>query len=232
MTIAADIQKLNPGKLVEMFVVDLNPIGVVETYYFANEANELGTNLVWQGQVYTKFPLEANGFEWNGQGKQPRPTVRVANVTGIMDALARANDDLVGAKFIRRRTFAKYLDAVNFAGGVNATADPNVHFDDEIWFVDRKSSVNRVFVEWELASAADLSGIMLPRRQVIQNVCTWRYRSAECGYAGGAVANVNDVATGDLTQDACGKRLSSCRLRFGASAALPFGGFPAAGLVR
>ncbi|WP_108418393.1 hypothetical protein [Limnohabitans sp. MMS-10A-160] len=33
-------------------------------------------------------------------------------------------------------------------------------------------------------------------------------------------------------QDACGKRLVSCQKRFGVNAELPFGGFPAAGLIR
>jgi phage-related protein len=32
--------------------------------------------------------------------------------------------------------------------------------------------------------------------------------------------------------DQCGKRLDSCKLRFGEGAVLPYGGFPAAGLVR
>lgn len=232
MTIASDIQKLELDKLVELFVVDLNPISVAEVYYFHAGVNGLGNDVTWQGRVYTRLPIEASGFEWNGSGSLPRPKVRVANVTGLMDALARANGDLVGAKFTRKRTFAKYLDAVNFTGGVNPTADANVHFDDEVWFVDRKSAVNQVFVEWELAAAFDLAGVMLPRRQVIQNVCTWKYRSAECSYAGGAVADINDQATSDITKDQCGKRLTSCRLRFGTYAELPFGGFPGAGLVR
>lgn len=73
---------------------------------------------------------------------------------------------------------------------------------------------------------------MLPRRQCVQNVCPWQYRSAECGYTGGAVADKNDQATTDVAQDRCGKRLTSCRLRFGAFAELPFGGFPGCGLVR
>ncbi|TCS68254.1 hypothetical protein EDC61_1305, partial [Sulfuritortus calidifontis] len=30
----------------------------------------------------------------------------------------------------------------------------------------------------------------------------------------------------------CGKRLASCKLRFGPYAELPFGGFPAVGLLR
>jgi len=226
--IESDIQKLAPGELVELFTVDLNPIGVNEIYHFHNGVNGLGATVIWQGVDYTRFPIEAVGFDKTGSGSIPRPSIRVANITGLLDALARENDDLVGAKFIRHRTFSKYLDAVNFPGGINPTADPNVHLDDEIWFIDRKASVNKVYVEWELAAAFDLSGVKLPRRQVIQNVCTWQYRSSECGYAGGPVAMANDTLTTDASKDVCGKRLSSCKLRFGDFNELPYGGFPGA----
>lgn len=226
--IESDIQKLAPGELVELFTVDLNPIGVNEIYNFHAGVNGLNATLIWQGVDYTRFPIEASGFDKSGSGSIPRPTIRVANITGLLDALARENDDLVGAKFIRRRTFSKYLDAVNFPGGINPSADPNVHLDDEIWFIDRKASVNKVYVEWELAAAFDLSGVKLPRRQVIQNICTWQYRSAECSYAGDPVAMANDTLTTDPTKDVCGKRLSSCKLRFGDFNELPYGGFPGA----
>jgi lambda family phage minor tail protein L len=115
---------------------------------------------------------------------------------------------------------------------VNPTADPDAHFADEIWFVNRKAEENAVFIDFELATASDVSGAKIPRRQCIANVCTWQYRGAECGYAGGAVADINDVPTAVLASDQCGKRLASCKLRFGAFAKLPYGGFPAAGSVR
>lgn len=231
MTITADIQKASAGYLVELFELDLNTIGIAEQYYFHNGVNELGNDVVFNGITYTRFPIEAEGFERNGNGQQARPTLRLANIDGLIGAISRANQDLVKVKLIRRRTFLKYLDAVNFTGGVNPTADPNAAFDDEIWFIDRKASENKIFVEWELASALDLDGALLPRRQCIQNVCTWVYRSAECSYAGGAVADKNDQATTDINQDDCGKRLNSCRLRFG-NGELPFGGFPSIALIR
>lgn len=228
MTIRADIQSLSPGKLVELF--DLH-IGV-DTYHFHAGVNELGSDVVWNGITYTRFPVEVTGFEWRGNGTAPRPKIRVANITGVIGALAKANNDLVGAKLVRHRTFSRYLDAVNFAGGVNPTADPNAQLPVEAWYIDRKSSENAVFVEFELASAMDLQGVKLPRRQVIQNVCTWRYRSSECGFVGGAVAKIDDTPTTDINLDQCGKRLASCKLRFGEYAELPFGGFPSAGLLR
>lgn len=229
MSIASDIQKLEPGALVELFVVEV-PGG--DTLRFHAGTNALDGDVVWQGNTYTRFPVMAEGFEKSGKGSLPRPKIKVANITGLIGALARENDDLVGARITRKRTFARYLDAVNFPGGVNPSADPLSEFPDEIWSVDRKSSENAVFVEWELAAAIDLAGVALPRRQVIQNVCPWRYRSTECGYTGGAVADLTDAATSDLSADACGKRLTSCKLRFGQYGELPFGGFPAAGLIR
>lgn len=231
MSIKADIQSLEPGHIVELFELDLNPIGVAEVYRFHAGVNELGDNVVWDGKTYTRFPVEADGFEKRGQGTMPRPSFRIANITGLISAAARENGDLIGAKLTRIRTFVKYLDAVNFADG-NPTADPNQYLDREIWFIDRKSAENKVFVEFELSAAFDVAGVMLPRRQVIQNVCPWAYRSAECGYTGGPVADRNDEPTSDPAQDACGKRLSSCRLRFGVYGVLNFGGFPGSGLIR
>jgi len=231
MTIASDIQKLAPGTLVDLFELDATAIGG-EVVRFHNGVNALGSDVVWQANTYTRFPIEASGFERSGSGSLPRPKLRVSNITGLVGALVRELQDLVGAKLIRRRTFAKYLDAVNFPGGVNPAADPNASFPDEIWNVERKSGENGLHVEFDLAAAFDVQGVQLPRRQCIQNVCTWRYRAAECGYAGGAVADINDVPTGGMASDQCGKRLASCKLRFGAYNPLPFGGFPGVGLVR
>lgn len=231
MTIQTDVQTLTPGTLIELFELDATAIGGTVIRWHSG-VNELGNNVVWQGNSYTRFPVEADGFEWNGKGTIPRPKLRAANVTGLIGALTRQYDDLVNAKVTRRRTLLKYLDAVNFPGGVNPTADPNSHFADEVYYVDRKTTENRLVIEFELSAAWDVQGVELPRRHVVQNVCIWKYRSAECSYAGGAVADINDNPTGVLANDVCGKRLRSCRLRFGSTSVLPFGGFPGAGLFR
>lgn len=231
MTIESDIQKLAPGALVELFVLDATALGGTVTRFHSG-LNELKSSVVWNGATYTPFPIEASGFELSGRGTLPQPKIRVANVTGLISALCIELDDLVGATLTRKRTLVKYLDAVNFTGGINPTADPTQGFADEVWTVNRKAEENKVFVEFELAAAFDVAGIKLPRRQVVANVCPWVYRSAECGYAGGAVADINDAATAVLASDQCGKRLASCKLRFGAFAELPFGGFPGAGLIR
>lgn len=229
MTIRADIQSLAASAIVELFELDAMLLGAPSKLYFHAGTNELGTAVVWQGVSYVTLPIEASGFEWSGKGQIPRPKVRLANTDGLFGALVAQYASLLGAKVTRRKTLAKFLDAVNFSGGVNPTADPTQSFPDEIYFIDRKAVENPVYIEFELASALDLPGVMLPRRQFISNTCSWRYRGAECGYAGAASYDINDAPA---AVDACGKRLSSCKLRFGAYAVLPFGGFPGAGMLR
>lgn len=230
MAIEQTVQELSPGAILSLIEVDLTNIGD-NLYRFHNGTNELNTAVTWQGNIYTQFPVELTGFETSTQGAVARPTLKLANVTGLIGSLLRGFDDIIGGKVTRKRTMAKYLDAINFTSGLNPTADPNVFFPDDIYFIDRKVSENKVFVEFELASSLDINGIKIPRRQIIQNSCTWIYRSAECTYAGGPVADSNDNLTTDPNLDVCGKRLGSCKLRFGDTVTLPYGGFPGAGLL-
>lgn len=232
MSIAADLQSLSPGNLIVLYKLDTTPIGGQDVLYFFTDVNPLGGTLKWDGIEYTRFPIDATGFERTGQGSMPRPRLVVAAVDGLIGQLGRSYGGLEGAKLTRVRTFLKYLDASNFEGGVNPNADPNQYIEREIWYIARKASENKIFIEYELAASFDLGGVKLPRRQIIQNVCTWTYRGSECGYSGGACANVKDEPVMLLSEDACGKRLSSCKLRFGANSVLPYGAFPGAGLAR
>lgn len=226
--ITQEIQSLAPTSIVELFVLDLSVLGGTIMRCHAG-TNELRTPVVWQGLTYQPLPIEASGFEASSKGVLPRPVLRVANTGGVFSVEVAQYDDLIGAKIIRKRTHSKYLDAVNFSSGINPTADTGQFYPDEIWFVDQKTSENKLVIEWTLASPFDLMGIMLPRRQAIQNSCPWRYRGTECGYADTRYYNAADQST-SISNDVCGKRLSSCQVRFSTlgSGKLPFGGFPGA----
>jgi lambda family phage minor tail protein L len=230
-SIASELQKLAPSAIIELFQLDLTIFGD-QVYYFHAGTNGLNQPVVWQGQEYAPFPVQAGGFEQAVGGQMPRPTLVVSNVLGLITALALAYKDMLGAKVTRKRTMQKYLDAVNFDGGVNPTADPTAEFPDDVFFIDAKRNENPQFIEFELASSFDVQNVQLPKRQIIQNICPWRYRGAECGYTGTNYFNAADQVVATLAQDVCGKRLTSCRLRFGQTAELPYGGFPAAGLLR
>lgn len=229
-SITSEIQKLAPDAIIELFILDTTSIGG-EVLRFHAGTNELKSDIVFQGNTYVRYPVQVTGFEITGQGQLPRPKMRVSNYLSAITVLLMEYDDLIGSKLTRKRTLKKYLDAVNFEGGVNATADAEAEFPEDIFFIDRKAVENREFVEFELSSSLDLAGIKLPRRQVIQNICTWTYRSAECGYTDTRYYKTDDSETSDSTQDKCGKRLSSCKKRFSDGGVLPFGGFPGSGLT-
>ncbi len=201
MTITADIAALSPSALIELFELDATALGG-DLLRFHAGTNSLMGNITWNGNIYTAFPIQATGFDYTGTGQIPRPKLVVANLAGAITAYILGYADLLGAKVTRRRTLAKYLDAVNFPGGVNPTADPTAELPADIWFVDRKSAENKNIVEFELSAAFDVAGVQLPRRQIIQNLCGWRYRGAECGFTGAPVFDSNDrvISSASTTQ--------------------------------
>lgn len=224
MSIESEIQSLSPSRIIELFVLDLTSVSPGEVFYFHSGINQINQPIVWQGVTYYPIPIEAEGFDISTKGTLPRPKMRVANIDGLFSVEVRDHDDLVGCKITRKRTFARFLDAVNFPSG-NAEADPNQYIEDDIWIIDQKTSENRYVIEWELASALDIAGVMLPSRQMIQNTCTWKYRGEGCGYTGTQYFDELDQSVSSAAEDSCGKRVRSCRLRF-TGQVTPFGGFP------
>lgn len=252
--LASNLQSITPGAIIELFQLQLNAAqhGVDTTYYFHAGVNEVNGSVIWNGQAYQPLPIQAEGFEYNGGGQLPRPKLSAANIFGtITTLLATLPEGLEGAKVTRIRTLGRYLDPENFVstdamlaedgtqllmedGGVilleatNATADPYAEWPREIYFVDRKSAETRDIVAFELASAFDLAGVRAPKRQCITR-CQWVYRSAECSYTGTNYFDAQDNPVGNLSEDVCGKRVDSCKLRFGDSFELPHGGYPGIG---
>ena len=182
MTIpVSELQKINPSSLIELFTVTLDSSlhGATTVYRFHDGSNMNSSGeLIWDGNSYQRFPVKAEGFEFTGKGQIPRPKFTVSNALGTITALmalvnqTTPGNDLTGAKFTRIRTLARYIDATNFTGGTNpfGTPDTSSKLPDEIYFIDRKLSENRDFVEFELVSELDLLNLRLPRRQVTKDI--------------------------------------------------------------
>ena len=118
-------------------------------------------------------------------------------ITSILNSVneTTAGNDLTGAKVVRIRTLERFIDTVNFgtfgflsaedtiddgitgedgstfrmenASNPHGTPDSSYELPQEIYFVDRKASENRQICEFELASALDLAGVRLPKRQCL-----------------------------------------------------------------
>ena len=120
--------------------------------------------------TYTPFPFEFSGYERKTKGALPRPTVRFANINRDFTIYNTNNDDLLGAKVIRRRTLAKYL-----------LENPPVEFPKEIYYVERLVSENQLMVEFELTTNFDVRGVVLPSRRIIAARCSWKYKDSTVG---------------------------------------------------
>ena len=173
--IVSNLQNVNPSSIIELFTLTLdNNLHGATTVYRFHAGSSLKDNgeIVWAGNSYQRFPIEAEGFAFQ-RGQLPRPTLTVSNALGTITAIllnvnsTTTGNDLTGATVIRIRTLARFLDAVNFPGDINpyGTPDNTAEFPQEIYKIDRKSAENRDIVSFELASVFDLAGIRAPNRQ-------------------------------------------------------------------
>jgi len=191
----SELQTPNIDNIVELFQLELNTTihGVSQTYYFHNGVGiNNDANLIFANNEYTRMPIEAEGFEFNGK-QLPRPTLKISNIFGdITTILLTLPQGLEGAKVTRIRTLERYIDHINFdigdilleTGSVllqeddsyiiqesgdnpHGTPDPTATFPNEVYYVDRKTMETRDIVQFELAASFDLQGVRLPKRQVL-----------------------------------------------------------------
>ena len=192
----SELQKINPSNVIELFQLQLdNDIhGSTTTYYFHNGTSDNNNaNIIFNNLEYTRMPIEASGFEFNGK-QTPRPRLRISNILGTFTTIILTlPQGLEGAKVTRIRTLERYIDHINFSvddilletgsylleendsfisqeSGDNphGTPDSTATFPDEIYYIDLKTMETREVVQFELAATFDLNGVRLPRRQVLQ----------------------------------------------------------------
>ena len=174
----SNLQSINPSAIIELFTLQLSTaLHGSNTIYRFHGGSNLNANgqIVWAGNSYLRFPIQASGFAFQ-KGQLPRPKIAISNATGLISSIllsvneTTTGNDLTGATVTRIRTLAKFIDAVNFADGTNATADPTAEFPQEIYSIDRKATETREIIEFELAAPTDLAGVRIPKRQCTRSV--------------------------------------------------------------
>ncbi len=171
-----ELHKSTPSKEVELFELDMRSIDGETVIYFHNGTTGVSTALSFMGQVYDPLPIAVRGMDLKGTDEPPRPSMTVANLRGFMSSMMQEFQDLIGAKLVRRRTMACFLDGEPEAGPIQ--------FAPDIFFIERKVSEDDTFVEFELSAPTDLDGTRYPIRTVTSTYCSASYRGAGCGYAG------------------------------------------------
>jgi lambda family phage minor tail protein L len=142
--------------------------------------------IIFNGLEYDAFPIEVTDMAIEGSGGLPRPKLKASNVEGFISQFLLTQDGLVGAKFIRRRVYARFIDNANWTlGNPYGTPDPTAAYEDEIFYVNRLIEENPENVQIELVTPFELDNVKLPNRLMLATICSFKYREAEsCGYSG------------------------------------------------
>jgi lambda family phage minor tail protein L len=147
---------------VELFDIDLQVIGSSQVLHYVPD-NYTSSDIIWQGITYTPVPIDISGFEWNGTSSSPpSPIMTISNVAGLMMQFITQNNDIVGAKITRTRTFKKYLDGQPYA-------DPTASFPRDVYLVSQKNSHTKTQIEWGLISVLDRPDVQLPYWQMLKD---------------------------------------------------------------
>jgi len=176
---------LEPTAILELFALYYNyQQDSQAVLYFHGGTNGLAGKIYFDGQEYLPLPVEASDFEVLGDQRLPRPKIKIANAGMYVSSMLRKYDNLNGAKLVRRRTYAKFLDDANFPNNQNpwGSANPNARLRDDKFFISRKTIENKLFVEFELVSSLELENVQLPSRTIASRYCSWVYRGFGCRY--------------------------------------------------
>lgn len=218
------------GVYVQLYSIDITRYGGGIQYWSPSHPTA-DKPIIWNGNTYNAIDIEIGGVETRTSGSLARPQVSISNADNVVGALCEVYNDLIGCTVTRTRTLYEYLDD-------QPGADPTQYWPLNVWRIERIVLINPTVITFELASQIDAPNARLPRVPISKAVCLHRYRifkdgafvytNASCPYAG------NDYfdRAGNHTSaqlDACGKRVTDCKLRFGVNTPLPFGGFPGVG---
>jgi lambda family phage minor tail protein L len=210
-----EFSKLNPFALISLFEIDTSDLvdnklpTTQHTLSFHNSAEDKINRTVYFGDAttpnaYLPTPIEFINNELKGDGTQlPRPIVRVGNADGLASYYVKMTYGMIGAKVTRRRVFAKYLHGTTW-GGTNpwdwyvVPGDPNLGYRYQaaidVFYIESIKSENKHYVEFELTSSIDVSGINIPRRRMYATNCSFEYRNGSgCGYSDAPVATADNT---------------------------------------
>jgi len=223
MSLKKDSHKLTPTAEINLYSIDLNTIGVGQVFYITPYVDANSQPIIYQGNTYTPWPIHVTGIDKRGTGSSPRPSVELGNVNRYITELCRLYQDMVGATVRRRRTLSSYV--LSDIG----------EYQDDYYLIEQRVGEGDT-VKFDLSSPLDFLDKQLPGMIAVATGCPHRYKSilggSGCSWPGTDSTKWFDrfgVSVASAGLDVCGKRMSDCKLRFGANEPLDYGGNPGLG---
>jgi lambda family phage minor tail protein L len=140
-------------------------------------------DLTFQGQLYTAINFDIDPDQQSSKGEIPTLSLRVSNVTRILQAYLEELNGALGANVTLR--------IVNTANLASNYTELTLEYDV------LGAETNDLWVTFHLGAPNPLRR-RFPLYRYIANHCGWSYKSAECAYAGVLLT--------------CKRTLTDCRL--------------------
>lgn len=183
--VARNLVDLQPTAIVELFLLYFDTVDKENAFIAFHGGSIFADGITWQGIKYLPLPVETEGFEITANGELPRPKIRISNKDYFMTDMLLKNQDFQFAKIIRKRTFVKFLDDINFDGGNPwGEADSSAEISNDTYLIGQKTAENKLYIELELTSPLDLENFELNNRVILSRYCSWYYRGNGCNYDG------------------------------------------------
>ena len=188
--VARSLLDLQPTAILDLFLVFPDRYNKPDTFYPIHNGSSFKKGVVWQGVNYLPVSMEIEGFEVSADGRVNRPKLKISNKDYFVTNLLRNNDDFKNAKIVRKRTFVKFLDDINFDGGNPfGDSDSRAELSSQEYIVSQKVQENKIYVELELTSPLDLDNFEINHRRIMGKYCYWQYRGMGCQYRGVPLQN-------------------------------------------
>lgn len=235
MTVASEAQKLVQDAVINLLEITHTTAG---TFRFSTSNVDPLVSVTFDGDSYLARSYELSAFNVRSQGPLPRPVLALDNTDRFWFSVLRDHKNLIGATVVYREVYRQNLDD-------GASPDATQLITRMEYVVRQMARSSQERVEFKLASPLDVEQSKLGRT-MLRHACSHTYRvptattnqftdvntagsNVTCPYVGSNYFAKDGTVEASWADDDCGQRLSDCKLRFGASAELPYQGYPSIG---
>lgn len=194
MSIISSLNSLEDGGVI---VICLKiEIPGTDTIYITNN-NEAVTFLENQ---YISFPFQISELTFGSTGEVPQWQIQIDNTTRIMEQYLQLYDAYLKQYGPNDNEIKTTLYVVN-------ALDTSDSILEEVFILESFSTDSN----WAsfTFSAKSTFTVRYPSRRILQNFCSWKFKSTKCAYSG--------------TGTSCDKSIKQCRIY---NNSIRFGGFP------
>lgn len=168
-------------------------------------------DIIWpvtDGNTYIAFPFQLDEIGDTSKGEVPQVTIRVSNVSRVMQVYMEAEDGMIDAEVILRVVHSTHITTASKGAGIhNGTPEVELNFD----VID--SSADPTWATFILGASSPYR-LRFPRNRVMKNYCRFReFKGLLCKYVG--------------PETTCDRSLKTCRDTYDNS--VNFGNCPAVG---